>query len=382
MYTKPQILELYLNKVYFGDGYAVSRQRRAASSASMRPSSTSPKRRCWSGLVKSPSTLCADGQPAARGRAPQRRAAGDARRELDRPRGVAEGARFESRVARRAEGRRAARAVASRSRSASSSSSGFGWQRVYQGGLRVFSTVNMPLQIAAEAAVDDALRSLDARRRRARGAAGLEEGRAGGAEDADPLQAALTAMDPETGHVRAMVGGRDFAESHFNRAVQAHRQPGSAFKPFVYAAALEAGYSPATVIDHLDDPMATPRARGRRKTSTRSASSMTLRTGLRTSSNRAAVRLLQQVGIARTVRLREDAGRRRRAGGAVARARFRRSDAAIDDRGVRRVRQSRHGAEADSHSPRRGSRRPRAVPTRAMRPRARSATRPRSCCRR
>ena len=57
-----------------------------------------------------------------------------------------------------------------------------------------------------------------------------------------PLQAALVALDPVTGHVRAMVGGRDFDASHFNRAVQAHRQPGSAFKPFVYAAALEAGY--------------------------------------------------------------------------------------------------------------------------------------------
>ncbi len=55
-------------------------------------------------------------------------------------------------------------------------------------------------------------------------------------------------MDPQTGDVRAMVGGRDFDESHFNRAVQAKRQSGSAFKPFVYAAALEAGYSPATLI--------------------------------------------------------------------------------------------------------------------------------------
>ena len=54
-----------------------------------------------------------------------------------------------------------------------------------------------------------------------------------------------------------MVGGRDFDASRFNRAVQARRQPGSAFKPFVYAAALEAGYTPASVIDHLNDPIAT-----------------------------------------------------------------------------------------------------------------------------
>jgi penicillin-binding protein 1A len=115
------------------------------------------------------------------------------------------------------------------------------------------------------------------------------------------LQAALTAMDPDSGHVRAMVGGRDFEASHFNRAVQARRQAGSAFKPFVYATALEQGYSPATVIDHLDDPIATPRGGWTPEDEHSTASSMTLRTGLRTSSNRAAVRLLQQIGINRTV---------------------------------------------------------------------------------
>src|SRR6185295_10367435 len=173
---------------------------------------------------------------------------------------------------------------------------------VYQGGLRVFSTVNMPLQIAAEAAVDDTLKSLDARRAKLAARRVSKKNVAEEPEDSDPLQAALTAMDPETGHVRAMVGGRDFAESHFNRASQAHRQPGSAFKPFVYAVALEQGYSPATVIDHLDDSVATPKGAWTPEDEHSSASSMTLRTGLRTSSNRAAVRLLQQVGIARTVR--------------------------------------------------------------------------------
>ena len=69
-----------------------------------------------------------------------------------------------------------------------------------------------------------------------------------------------------------MVGGRDFAESTFNRAVQARRQPGSAFKPFVYAAALETGYTPATLIDHLDDPVVTAEGRlDRPKTSIRTA---------------------------------------------------------------------------------------------------------------
>ena len=105
-----------------------------------------------------------------------------------------------------------------------------------------------------------------------------------------------------------MVGGRDFAESHFNRAMQAQRQPGSAFKPFVYAAALEAGYSPASVISHLDDAIGTPQGAWTPEDEHSSASSMTLRTGLRTSSNRAAVRLLQEVGIGRTVRYAKSLG--------------------------------------------------------------------------
>jgi penicillin-binding protein 1A len=66
-------------------------------------------------------------------------------------------------------------------------------------------------------------------------------------------QGALVAMEPETGFVRAMVGGVDYAESQFNRAVQAKRQPGSAFKPIVYAAALEKGFTPNTMF--VDEPV-------------------------------------------------------------------------------------------------------------------------------
>lgn len=70
----------------------------------------------------------------------------------------------------------------------------------------------------------------------------------------EPLvQAALICMDPKTGFVKAMVGGRDFSESQFNRAVHSRRQPGSAFKPFIYAAALEKGYTPSTLL--MDSPV-------------------------------------------------------------------------------------------------------------------------------
>nr|WP_321402612.1 PBP1A family penicillin-binding protein [uncultured Desulfobacter sp.] len=66
-------------------------------------------------------------------------------------------------------------------------------------------------------------------------------------------QSALLSIEAETGHVKAMIGGRDFRDSQFNRAVQSRRQPGSAFKPILYAAALDKGYTPATTI--IDSPV-------------------------------------------------------------------------------------------------------------------------------
>jgi penicillin-binding protein 1A len=70
----------------------------------------------------------------------------------------------------------------------------------------------------------------------------------------DPkAQAALLCIESETGHVKVMVGGKDFKESQFNRAVQSRRQPGSAFKPIIYAAAIDKGYTPATTI--IDSPI-------------------------------------------------------------------------------------------------------------------------------
>ena len=67
------------------------------------------------------------------------------------------------------------------------------------------------------------------------------------------IQASLIALEPETGRVKAMVGGSDFAKSQFNRAVQALRQPGSAFKPIIYAAAMDRNYTPATIV--MDTPI-------------------------------------------------------------------------------------------------------------------------------
>jgi penicillin-binding protein 1A len=72
-------------------------------------------------------------------------------------------------------------------------------------------------------------------------------------EQTPEVEGALLCMETETGVVRAIIGGRDFRRSQFNRAIQSQRQPGSAFKPIIYAAALDKGYTPATMI--LDAPI-------------------------------------------------------------------------------------------------------------------------------
>jgi penicillin-binding protein 1A len=117
---------------------------------------------------------------------------------------------------------------------------------------------------------------------------------------ASALQGSLVAMNPETGDVHAIVGGRDFRESSFNRATQARRQAGSAFKPIIYAAAIERGYAPGTLLRDLDAPIEAadgPWLPG----GEHEGAEYTLRRALKVSSNRAAAQLLQQVGLTTAV---------------------------------------------------------------------------------
>jgi 1A family penicillin-binding protein len=111
------------------------------------------------------------------------------------------------------------------------------------------------------------------------------------------LQAALVAIEPQTGDILALVGGRDYNESSFNRAIRSRRQPGSAFKPVVYAAALERGYSPVSVLTHLSAVSAP----GRQEWTPRNSGEAgpdeeTLRQALLESNNQAAVALQQKIG--------------------------------------------------------------------------------------
>jgi 1A family penicillin-binding protein len=301
-YAKEEILELYLNKIYFGDGFYGAEAAALGFFGKHANELDTAEAALLAGLIQSPSTY-APTLNLARARARRDVVLGAMlevgaidRAEHDR---AQQAEIVLANVLRREEGfglyfkEQVRRELVDR----------FGWDRVYEGGLRVFTTVDAEVQRAAEQAVDQTLARIESRPAfgRAREAAAAAPGDGAGPPAPETLQAALVAMDPTTGHVRALVGGRRFADSPFNRAVQARRQPGSAFKPFVYAAALESGFTPASIIGDLDEAVDTAQGAWMPEDEHLEASQMTLRTALRTSSNRAAVHLLQAVGMTRAM---------------------------------------------------------------------------------
>jgi penicillin-binding protein 1A len=132
---------------------------------------------------------------------------------------------------------------------------------LYKSGYRIYTTLDLDTQQAAERALEARLEAIES------GADGkftwptyrqYLDSRADSPDDGTRtttpyLQGLVVTLDAKTGNIRAMVGGRDFEDSKFNRATQALRQPGSTFKPIVYAAALEAGYPLSHVM--VDDPL-------------------------------------------------------------------------------------------------------------------------------
>ncbi|MEO6528330.1 MAG: PBP1A family penicillin-binding protein [Gemmatimonadaceae bacterium] len=141
-------------------------------------------------------------------------------------------------------------------------------QRLYEQGLKVFTTLDVDLQSAAERALENQLRAIEAGRfgayphksYEAYMASASERAGEAAAANSPYLQGSFVAMDPRTGAVRALVGGRDYDDSKFNRATQALRQPGSTFKPIVYADAVQNGRPPTYVVD--DSPVSVPQSGG------------------------------------------------------------------------------------------------------------------------
>lgn len=159
---------------------------------------------------------------------------------------------------------------------------------LFRKGLKVATTVDSVLQLAAARAVQEGVARVHERH-----------------PQEPPPQGALVALDTASGRILAMIGGADYQSAPFNRAVQANRQPGSAFKPLVYAAALEQGVPPGTVLS--DTPLALPSGTRKlwRPTNFRGEyrGSLSLAEALVHSSNVAAVRLLRQTGLDPVVRL-------------------------------------------------------------------------------
>jgi len=173
----------------------------------------------------------------------------------------------------------------------------FGSSILYSGGLNIYTSINITLQGYAEQSLLAGLERVQAKLRR------KQSGQ-------QPLQAAIIALDPSTGHIRAMVGGRDFSKSQFNRAWQALRQPGSAFKPIVYAAAIDRGYSAADLLS--DTPMSIKIDSKKTWTPenfTRTyQGDVTIRKALAQSLNVPTVRMLAKIGTDETVRFAHSLG--------------------------------------------------------------------------
>ncbi|MCR4820867.1 MAG: transglycosylase domain-containing protein [Elusimicrobiales bacterium] len=137
---------------------------------------------------------------------------------------------------------------------------GFSDDQIYKGGYKVYTTLDINMQKVAEEVMEKYLSKYDEAVAQMPKPApekiidenGVEQ--EAPAPSTAPVQGAFIILDNKTGGIRCLVGGRNFKDSKFNRALQARRQPGSTFKPFVWMAALMNGYTPASIVD--DSPMA------------------------------------------------------------------------------------------------------------------------------
>ena len=172
---------------------------------------------------------------------------------------------------------------------------------LYGGGYRIHTTLDLQVQRSAREAMETGWEAVESRpgyRHPTYAQVVGEEGGTTGGESRY-LQGLLIAMDPVTGAVRALIGGRDFDDSKFNRATQARRQPGSVFKPIVYTAAIASGIPASTIVYDapilLEQPGAAPWSP--RNYDGDYHGPMTMREGLRRSINMVAVKIGLEVGV-------------------------------------------------------------------------------------
>ena len=296
-YSKDKIFEMYLNTIYFGGGaYGIEASARTYFSKSV-GQLTLPEAALLAGLVKAPSAYSpfSDLRRARERRdlvlrrmqtvghitAAQAKAAMSGQVTLNplfKARGIAP--YFVDYIRKELEPR-------------------FGSVLLVRGGLRVYTTLDLETQRAAVEVLRSGVKNIEKT---------LATRRKGAQADSSGLEAALVALEPATGQIRAMVGGLDYARSQFNRAVQARRQPGSAFKPFVYTAALERGFSLTNLLDDFPISYLIPQNGHQAEWSPENydhkfRGSVTLRRALEESINVPTVRLLEAVGVESVVTL-------------------------------------------------------------------------------
>jgi penicillin-binding protein 1A len=244
-YSKDRLLELYLNQVYMGHGaYGVEAAARMYFGKSVGDLAL-PEMALLAALPRSPGNY----SPFERPELAQRR------------RAIVVGRLLEQGYIGEAEAKSANRSplgliTPERRRGSGryfleylqqSLEAKYGSDVLYKSGLAVYTTLEPALQRTAEQALREGLQALVARQAARPGAKGQ------GAPPPPTPEGAVVVIETATGYVKALVGGADFARTEFNRALYAHRQPGSAFKPFVYLAALEAGRAPTEELD--DSPI-------------------------------------------------------------------------------------------------------------------------------
>lgn len=163
----------------------------------------------------------------------------------------------------------------------------YGSNAIYRGGLKVYTSLDIKMQEYAQEALCNALERLNKNR----------------SSKNQRIEGALLVIEPKTGYIKAMVGGSGFTKMNQMNRVYARRQPGSSFKPFIYAAAIEKGLTPITLLE--DSPVSYPGANGTVWEPTnydgKFYGRVTMRTALEQSLNIATIKLLEQVGTRRVI---------------------------------------------------------------------------------
>jgi len=294
-YSKDRLLEMYLNQIYFGHGaFGVEAASRTFFGKSVKEL-TLAESALLAGLPKAPATYSPFDHPDAakrrRGTVLARMVDVNVIKDTDAKKVAAAKLELVPPERRRTTGQYYLEYVQQALEST------YGADLVFKGGLQVYTTLSPAMQLKAEQSLREGLKALETRRLK------VSE-KAGTAPATERPEGALLALDPSTGHIKAMVGGYDFFKSEFNRAIQARRQPGSAFKPFVYIAALESGLTPATVVD--DYPIEFPGGPTSKpwkpdNYDRKFRGPVTLQQALEESINVVAVRVQDRIGLKRTI---------------------------------------------------------------------------------